>query len=180
MSTWTKTYLIQARRWLVFALICSTAYSQGTDLKPLNFWLSGGFGLSSLGHFGASTNLSAQYKNLIVSVRATENMEALLGGDRFYDYGVLAGYAYEGKDGLASLAIGIARVEGHRDEPGLSIFEPSPPREHIEPILGIPVEIQLIKKSWKYVGFSTYGYRNFNKQKSFWGCTFGLILGKLK
>lgn len=149
------------------------------------YWVSGGFGFSSLGYISASAHASVQYRFALASLRLTANSgaeaEGFLGpvGDELFDQGLLVGLCRQGPKRRASLAGGIARVSGSRYEPDGGFFGMGR-REDISPVLGVPVEGQLFTNLSRHVGIGLYLFANVNEEKSFGGATLNLQVGGLQ
>ncbi len=53
-------------------------------------------------------------------------------------------------------------------------------RVSIDPVIGIPVQSQLFLKLNPNIGLGINFYLNFNKEKTFGGLTFNLVIGKIR
>lgn len=160
----------------------STFTQELSDSSTTTVWLNGGLGFSSLGSLAGSAAFSIKFNRLMLSVRTTANSECVelfCGGDEFYDYGILVGFASATQKSHLSISAGIARVTGSRFEGDPGLFG-SGKRTNINPTVGLPVELQYFAKLSRIFGLGIYFFANVNREKSFGGLTIGLQLGKLK
>ena len=113
----------------------------------------------------------------MISIRNTNSFQ--LFGDQFWDFGVVYSKILSKNVVTTSLGAGLSIVGGSRDD-GLNLFGPDKPREPVDPVLGIPLEIQVSIHPINYVGIGLCGYTNINGVNTFSGITLCLQLGKLK
>ena len=172
----------------IFKLVIGTSLllipidSTWAQPNQTTFWLNGGLGISSLGSLGGNANISVHFDKFLLSLRSTVNSEKsglFVGGDEFFDMGLLFGLAKSEQKQFFSIAIGIARVTGNHyiGEPGL--FSDGH-RVDITPVIGLPLEAQLFFRPTGFLGLGTYLYGNLNSEHSFSGITFCLQVGKLR
>jgi len=165
------------KKWLVVAnlIIClsMTGFSQEKG-KNTFAWLNAGLGYSSLGSLGAVGSLNIQYKRILFALRGTANTERLFEGDELLDLGLLIGYVSRSPKMIVSVSTGVARVTGsyYFNEPA-GFFGGH--REPTSPVLGIPLDVQIIARLGRYIGLGAYIYANINSEKNFFGIAASIV-----
>ena len=146
-------------------------------------WITLGMGQATWGgltELGAQLSFSHQTGRLVMSGRALTGFD-LLGGVLqvpgmivdVEDYGLMAGVG--SRPGLIhySLAAGVgAATITRKGSSGGS--DP-----HIKRF-GVPLEGQLFLQPLRFVGVGVYGYGDLNKEKSFWGWSISVALGRMR
>lgn len=146
------------------------------------FWLTGGLGASSLGSLGGVASIHLQYQRILFGLRATasaESVEMFSGGDELFDLGFLIGYVLSDASTILSMSTGLARVTGSHFYGKPGIFGGGH-RESISPVIGIPFEFQAIYPISSKFGLGAYGYLNLNRERTFFGITVCIAVGKLR
>lgn len=184
--------------WIVVGSVQPVgAQSPNHDLSPQasrTAWVGIGIGpgVISEGASGDSNQSGAVSGILYGSVRngphlfsARLSMAAEVFGDAVSDFGVLYGRAVEAENGFASIAAGIAGVNGSYDEDGPQILcgflgecELDPPEKFTT--IGLPLDVQLMWRPIGYVGIGLSGYANLNAKASFAGVSLSLQIGRLR
>lgn len=173
------------RRLLVAALIVlplGQIRAQRQAVSSKN-WITLGIGRATWGgltELGAQLSASHQSGRLVVSARGLTGFD-ILGGVLqvpgmvvdVEDYGLMAGVG--SRPGLVhySLAAGVGAATITRK--GSSGGSDS----HIKKF-GVPLEGQLFLQPLRFVGVGLYGYGDLNKEKSFWGWSISVALGRLR
>ena len=146
-------------------------------------WITVGLGQATWGgltELGAQLSASHQAGRLVVSGRALTGFD-LLGSVLqvpgmivdVEDYGLMAGVG--SRPGLIhySVAAGVGAATITRK--GSSGSGDS----HIKRF-GVPLEGQLFLQPIRYLGVGLYGYGDLNKEKSFWGWSISVAVGRLR
>ena len=152
-----------------------------------NVWISAGLGPSFLGGIAGNASLGFRYKSFLLSLRTTANTKfedsGLFGpvGDEFFDQALIVGYCLKERDSLASIGVGVSRVNGSRYDSSVSSgFFSSGGREDFAPIFGVPIEAQYVFILGKGFGLGIYGYANLNSEQLFGGLILNLVFGGLQ
>lgn len=134
------------------------------------FWIYGGPNLSTLGP-GLTTGFSARNGNHLFSLR-TISSDPLTYLDT-WEAAVLYGRTMAVHDFLFTAGTGVAVVGGRR-YPRLIATGAG---EELEPMIGFPLEGQLIWNPFKYAGLGIYGFANVNTGQPFGGITLNIRIG---
>jgi hypothetical protein len=143
-------------------------------------WITLGMGQATWGgltELGAQLSASHQAGRLVVSGRALTGFD-LLGSVLqipgmivdVEDYGLMAGVG--NRPGLVRYSLGaglgaatITRKTGSGDDSRSKT-------------VGVPLEGQLFLQPLRFLGVGLYGYGDLNKEKSFWGWSISVALGR--
>jgi len=164
----------ESRSLFVAEAAQAPATSNGRDSR---FWIGSGLGVAALtiadeqGIFGvAAGNLNATYQfgRTLVSARVT--LATLVIGEIYSDVGLLYGRVLSEGSFFASVGAGVAYVEG--DYTGL--FGDN---EELFATIGLPLEVQLFVRPFRFIGVGIYGFANVNPEQSFTGATFSVQIG---
>jgi hypothetical protein len=158
---------------LIVVLLLTLTNSIYAQSNNQNFyWIDFGIGAGSVGEDGTSVNLNATYqfsKNLL-TVRIIGCGEIF--GKSLDDYSILYGRVVTSSTILTSFGGGLGIVKGYH---GLFSEEGK-----TKAIIGFPLEAQLFWRPLRFLGLGLYGFANINSEKSYYGCTFSLQIGKLR
>ena len=75
---------------------------------------------------------------------------------------------------LTSLGCGLSLVKGSESEGFLDDGEP------VDPIIGFPLEGQIMWRPLRFLGLGVYGIANFNSEKNLFSIAVNLQLGRLR
>ena len=164
----------ESRSLFVAEAAHAPATSNGRESR---FWIGSGLGFGVLpivqGPYLAFTgNLNATFlfgRNL-VSTRTAGSIDLV--GNSFYDVGLLYGRVLSQGAFFASVGAGVAYVEGTRSE----FFSDS---EELFATIGLPLEVQLFVRPFRFIGVGIYGFANVNREQNFTGATLSLQIGNL-
>lgn len=163
----------ESRSLFVAEAAQAPATSNGRDSR---FWIGSGLGVAALtiadeqGIFGvAAGNLNAtyQYGRTLVSARVT--LATLPFGPIYSDVGLLYGRVLSQGSFFASVGAGVAFVEGNYVGVG--------DNEDLFSTIGLPLEVQLFARPFRFIGVGIYGFANVNPEQSFLGATFSVQIG---
>lgn len=152
--------------------VVATAQSDNPHTDRLQYWVTGGYGFSSVVDnrgFGVADNRSAtvavgsiQYRSLVVSTRWAQTG---VGAHHAWDVGVLAGLGTTTRYPVTgSVAVGLGRAATDRGDAGLAV----------------PLELQL---GWRFtpsIGAGVYAFGSLAAPQGFMGVAFGLRVGRLR
>ena len=181
-----KPYVGCMRRLLFVMALMGTATvpaaGQDTTAQRPTAWLTLGAGRGFFGTktgIGAHVSITFQFGANVLSMRSSgtgDILETLFGnsGDIVgtSDWGVLYGRATPPGRVHASIAAGIGSARVYR---GAASGDPTTTVH-----FGVPLEGQLFLRVSSVVGVGLYGYGNLNKDRSYWGLSAAIELGRLR
>ena len=146
-------------------------------------WITVGMGQATWGgltELGAQLSASHQAGRLVVSGRALTGFD-LLGSVLqvpgmivdVEDYGVMAGVG--SGPGLVHCSLGAGIGAATITRKGNSGGSDSHNKT-----FGVPLEGQLFVQPIRFLGVGVYGYGDLNKEKSFWGWSISVAVGRLR
>ncbi len=171
--------------WTVIVMACChpipSAAQPQIDFDNPKIWLSPGLGITFNGGIGGKLNINGQFGNGFAAIRGAVATTGGLGSDEFYDIGLLTGLASMGGKNHFSAATGLAWMSGSRyiEQEGTCLLGCGE-RQKIDPVVGVPIEIQWSYNFSSFLGMGASGYLNINGEQTFGGLTLSLHLGKLR
>ena len=166
---------------LLLFTFANTIHAQSTNSNANDkfFWLNAGLGPNTFGEeglsLGVNMNATYQFSRHMFSLRLNGCSEFFT-ENKITEYGLLYGYALASSHILLSLGAGIAVVSGSISKGLFAEEEP----EEIGPTVGLPLEVHLCWRAFRFLGIGLYGYANMNPEESFAGVTLNLQIGKLR
>lgn len=139
-------------------------------------WIGAGAGFSTK-FVGKNLHLSVNRGIMLASLRLNANID--FDSDRYYDFAVLAGVVGVTDHVVASIALGPAQVSGNRYKSSAWSNDEEPTRIGIDTCLGFALEGQIYYKIGRFFGVGFYAYGDLNREQSFGGLLFSIIVGKM-
>jgi hypothetical protein len=155
--------------------------AQTNNSTNVNFWISGGLGVSTIGSLAANANFNLQISNFLFSLRTAGYLESagmFSGGDEFSDTAILFGIGSKSPKFFTSISAGLAKTDGSRYHGRSGLFSGGK-RIPINSVIGFALESKLNIKLSKAFCIGLSPYVNINKEQSFFCLTICLGLGKL-
>ncbi|MFN2570125.1 MAG: hypothetical protein ABR537_00740 [Gemmatimonadales bacterium] len=145
-------------------------------------WITVGLGRAASGgltELGAQLSASHQAGRLVISGRALTGFD-LLGGVLqipgmiidVEDYGLMLGAG--NRPGLVRYSLGAGLGAATITRKASSGSD-----SHTKTV-GVPLEGQLFLQPMRFVGVGVYGYGDLNKEKSFWGWSISVAIGRVR
>ena len=171
------------RRLLLVLTLTGTAIVPAAAQTPpqRTWWVTVGAGRGFFGTetgLGAHVSVSHQFGANLLSLRSSgtgDILETLFGSPGTVigtsDWGVLYGRASTHGHLHRSLAVGIGRARVYR---AVASGDPTATTH-----FGVPLEGQLFARLGGVFGLGLYGYGNLNSDRTYWGLSAAIELGKL-
>ncbi len=164
----------ESRSLFVAEAAHAPATSYGRDSR---FWIGSGLGLAAIsnyadeqgifGLFAGNLNATYQFGRHLVSARGALATVLLV---TFSDVGLLYGRVLSEGSFFASVGAGVAYVEGL----DVGLFGDN---DELFATIGLPLEVQLFVRPFRFIGVGIYGFANINPEQNFTGATFSVQIG---
>ena len=177
MARWSCAIVVA---WLVAAPL-SRSLAQGQAPRRSTTWATVGMGQATWGgitEMGSQLTASHQTGRLVLTGRALLGFD-ILGGVLtppgtvidVQDFGFLIGVGNH--PGLLRYSIGAGVGQ-------TTVTFTDGSTSHKKSAVGMPLESQLFVQPLRFVGVGLYGYGDVNDQRSFWGWSISVALGRLR
>lgn len=165
------------------------AQAQSVPSQPTSaFWFSAGAGVGTSAAIRGEAlairlDLAYQRVGNVFSARAAYAGDPIFGGF-VYDVGLLYGRALAVGPYFASVAAGVARVDGAPGDGlciavGPAVGCSDGTSEELDATIGLPLEVQLYRSS-RFVGVGLSGFANLNREANFAGVVLSVRIGRLR
>ncbi|HYW34911.1 MAG TPA: hypothetical protein VE868_05830 [Balneolaceae bacterium] len=145
-----------------------------------SYWadLTGGIGTAGGGSSGIALNLQENY--LLLTVLADEQFDDLFSNQSFWEYGATAGIATERQQFapfFGALSVGVASMGWKRCVENCEYSANNPAAFKTRRGFGIPVQLRLDWRPYRYLGVGILGMADINFIRSFASLNFNVQIG---
>ena len=156
--------------------LLQNGYAQSDPHNVAHYWIGTGAGIGFLNHSNEAFLSGAIYASYqpgshLIGLRSASAGEFF--NDSFYDFGVIYGRSMNRNDFFLSIGTGASLAAGKRSA---GLFDDS---ESVGPIFGIPFELQLFIRPFRFAGVGVYAFANLNREQTFGGAILSVQIGKM-